>query len=140
MMNLAELKLKKIKNSKRKRKLDLEKLKENADSFRNYTEERLETTGTRWKGPNERWNEIRNILHKKAAERIGYKRKVRIRKPWITEEMIKKMDERRQAKKSKTEEGRKKYRALNNELRRITEKAFENWWDKESANLELLEK
>src|ERR1700761_8151060 len=140
MINLAELKLKKVMNSKRKRRLDLEKLKENADSFRKYIEERLETTGTRWKDPNEKWNEIRNILHKGAAERIGYKRKVRIRKPRITEEMIKKMDERRQAKKSKPEEGRKKYRALNNELRRITEKAFENWWDKECANLELLEK
>ena len=42
--------------------------------------------------------------------------------------MVSKMEERRQTKKVNTEEGRKKYRRLNNELRRITDKANENWW------------
>ena len=54
--------------------------------------------------------------------------------------MVSKMEERRQAKKINTKEGRKKYRRLNNELRRITDEAYENWWKEECASLELLER
>jgi hypothetical protein len=42
------------------------------------------------------------------------------RKPWITQEMISKMDERRRWKNVNTEEGRKNYRRLRNELKRAT--------------------
>ena len=54
--------------------------------------------------------------------------------------MIEKMEERREAKKLSTKEGRKKYKALNNELRRITERAFEVWWETECESLEWMEK
>jgi hypothetical protein len=42
------------------------------------------------------------------------------RKPWITKEMISKMDERRKWKKANTEESRKNYRKLKNESKRAT--------------------
>jgi type I site-specific restriction endonuclease len=45
------------------------------------------------------------------------------RKPWITQEMISKMDERRRWKNINTEEGRKNYRRLRNELKRATDNA-----------------
>ena len=38
------------------------------------------------------------------------------RKPWITQEMISKMDERRKWKNVNTEKGRKNYRRLRNDL------------------------
>jgi len=41
----------------------------------------------------------------------------RARKPWITQEMISKMDERRKWKNVNTEEGRKNYMRLRNELK-----------------------
>jgi hypothetical protein len=47
----------------------------------------------------------------------------RARKPWITQEMISKLDEQRKWKRVNTEEERKPYRRLNNELRRATDKA-----------------
>ena len=47
----------------------------------------------------------------------------RARKPWITQEMISKMDERRKWKNVNTEQGRRNYRRLRNELKRTTEKA-----------------
>jgi len=40
----------------------------------------------------------------------------------ITQEMISKMDERRKWKNVKTEEGRRNYRRLRNELKRATQK------------------
>jgi len=45
------------------------------------------------------------------------------RKPWVTQEMVSKIDERRKRKNVNTEEGRRKYRSLRNELKRATEKA-----------------
>jgi hypothetical protein len=45
------------------------------------------------------------------------------RKPWITQEMITKMEERRKWKTVNNEEGRKNYRRLRNELKRATDKA-----------------
>ena len=50
----------------------------------------------------------------------------RARKPWITQEMISKMDEQRNWKNVNTEEGRRNYRGLRNELKRATEKAKRN--------------
>jgi len=47
----------------------------------------------------------------------------RARKPWITQEMISKMDERRKWKNVNTEEGRKDYRRLRNELKSATDNA-----------------
>jgi len=47
----------------------------------------------------------------------------RTRKPWITQEMISEMDERRKWKNVNTEEGRKNYRRLRNELKRATDNA-----------------
>jgi len=45
----------------------------------------------------------------------------RERKPWITQEMISEMDERRKWKNVNTEEFRKNYRRLRNELKRATD-------------------
>jgi hypothetical protein len=44
------------------------------------------------------------------------------RKPWITQQMISKMDEQRKWKKLNNEEGRKNYRRLRNKLERSTGK------------------
>ena len=44
------------------------------------------------------------------------------------------MEERILTKKANTEEDRKKYRMLNNEIRRITDEAYQNWWIEECAN------
>jgi hypothetical protein len=45
------------------------------------------------------------------------------RKPWITQEMISKMDESRKWKNVITKEGRKNYRRLRNELKRAIDSA-----------------
>ena len=47
----------------------------------------------------------------------------RARKPWITQEMISKMGERRKWKNANNEEGRRNYRGLRKELKRATETA-----------------
>jgi len=47
--------------------------------------------------------------------------------------------ERRKWKSIHSEEGHKKYKSLNNRLRRTTNKAREKWWDEQCAELEKRE-
>jgi hypothetical protein len=54
----------------------------------------------------------------------------RARKPWITQKMVSKMNERRKWKNVNIEEGRKNYRRLRNELKRDTENAKMEYLDK----------
>ena len=58
-----------------------------------------------------------------AQTEIGYKKKEMTRKPWITKDMIMKMKERKEWKSKNAEEGKQRYRQLNNELRREVDKA-----------------
>ena len=50
------------------------------------------------------------------------------------------MEERRKMKRINTEEGKKKYRKLNNELRRETDLAKEKWWENECEELDMCAK
>ena len=50
------------------------------------------------------------------------------------------MGERRKWKSKRTEEGQVKYRQLNNELRRETEKARAEWWERECEEMEELDR
>jgi hypothetical protein len=53
----------------------------------------------------------------------------KVRKPWITQEMINQMNERRQWKNFNNEEGGKNYRRLRNELKRATDKSKKEYLD-----------
>jgi type I site-specific restriction endonuclease len=68
------------------------------------------------------WNNIKECMLDTISDLVGKVVK-RARKPWVTQEMIRKMDERRKWKNVNNEEGRRIYRRLRNEFRRATEKA-----------------
>jgi hypothetical protein len=68
------------------------------------------------------WNNIKECVLDTLSDLVGKVDK-RARKPWITQEMISKMDERRRWKNVNTEEGRKNYRRLRNKLKRATDNA-----------------
>ena len=89
---------------------------------------------------NERWNEVKSIIKKSAKKNIAHKKRQKARKPWVTTQMLDKMDLRRKWKNVNTIEGKKEYKRLNNELRRVTERAREQWWNDQCAELEKLDK
>ena len=66
---------------------------------------------------------------------IGYKGII-AKKPWVSDEMSSKMDKRIKWKNVITEEVKRKYKQLNNELRRETDKARE----RKVQNIEELDK
>ena len=56
---------------------------------------------------------------RQCQKNIGIIKQVRAKKLWIIGEMIDKMEKHRKWKSVNTEAGRRKYKQLNNELRRI---------------------
>lgn len=72
-------------------------------------------------------------IEKSAKKNIGHNKRKKAKKPWVNTEMLDKMDERRKWKNVNTIEGKKKYKKLNNGLRRETEKAREQWWDRHAC-------
>ena len=68
------------------------------------------------------WHNIKECVLNTLSDLVRKVEK-RARKPWITQEMIRKMDERRKWKNVNTEEGTKNYRRLRNELKSATDNA-----------------
>ena len=133
------VKFKKIKKAKKKLNWNLAALeKENGEHFIQEIENGIcsITADT----SEQLWNGIKELITKSAEENIGYVKKQAPKKPWITQEMIEKMDERRKWKTVNTEEGRKMYRKLNNLLRRETDKAKDKWLDEQCKEIEQLDK
>ena len=77
------------------------------------------------------------LIHPRTISDLVGEVEKRTRKPWITQEMISKMDERRKWKNVNTEKGRRNYRRLRNELKRATEKAKKEYL--ENACTEIME-
>jgi len=68
------------------------------------------------------WKNIKEYVVDTISDLDG-KVERRARKPWISQEMISEMNERRKWENVNTEEGRKNYRKLRNELKRATDNA-----------------
>ena len=67
---------------------------------------------------------------------IGKVKQKTIKKPWVTNDMIRKMEERRKWKNVNTNKGRQTYRKLNDDLKRQTKEARENWWKNQCDDIE----
>lgn len=116
--------------NKEKLKTKSKELEENIEA--NIREMEMATT-------EERWRELKETITREAMNTVGQQQGQEPRKPWITEDMIKEMEERRKWKHQKTEEAKKEYRRLNNKLRRTTKKAREKWWEEKCEELEELQ-
>ena len=127
--------LKRIQGRKPKRKWNLEKLAKSGNFADQLENEMTRETPT---AVEERWTALKEKILKTAEDQIGYQNKKTPKKPWITQEMIQAMDERRKWKHQTTEKAKKEYRRLNNELRRKTDKAREEWWSEQCSELERL--
>jgi hypothetical protein len=81
------------------------------------------------------WNHIKTTIVD-AAEKVVGRRKEKIKKPWITDDIVKLIEERKQYKNSKEEEGRKRYKAIRNEINRKARKAKEYWMEERCKEVE----
>ena len=130
-----------VKRGRRIKKWKLEGIKEKAVNFQTETlKELTKCNSTKDSSVEEDWKQFREAVKRSAEATIGYQTAKIAKKPWVSEKMIEKMEERRNYKNINTEVGKKKYRYLNNELRRETDKAREDWWSNECDELEQLDK
>ena len=90
--------------------------------MQNTLEEKLGAMGCDSGNVEVPWNNIKECVLDTLSDLVGNVEK-RARKPWITQKMISKMGERRKLKNAKTEEGRKNYRRMRNELKRAIDNA-----------------
>lgn len=140
VMAKFSVRLKRLQRAKKKKRWDTEKLGmwEKKEELRIAIEKKVKNG--EGKSVEERWTLLKNAVSTSAMEVIGLKRKNAPKKPWVTGEMIDKMEERRKWKNVGTKEGEKKYKQLNNELRRQTDKAREKWWEAECKELEDMDR
>jgi hypothetical protein len=107
---------------KEKTQWDLEKLYTQKQTVQDTLEGKLGAIKCDSGNDEVQWNNIKECVLDTLSDLVGKVEK-RARKPWITQKMISKMDERRKCKNVNTGEGRKNYRRLRNELKRATDNA-----------------
>src|SRR6478609_2942310 len=131
-------KLKKIPRRRQQKKWKLDSLVTKVELFRKDIEEEVQCfrQGT----TEERWENLKGVVMKSVEGNVGYLKGKVARKPWIMTAIMEKMQERRKWKNKNTEEGKRIYRRLNNELRRETDQARERWWKNECNELEELDR
>ena len=100
----------------------MEKLYAERQRVQNILEEKLGAIECESGNAEVQWKNIKECVLDTISDLVDKVEK-RAREPWITQEMISKMDERRKWKNVNTEEDRRNYRRLRNELKRATEKA-----------------
>ena len=123
----CRLKLKKLKRGKRTKRWDLEKLKEKEvrESFEECVTQGLSEKGER-NTVEEEWTLIKEDIVKAADEKIGRKTRS-ANNPWVTQEILDLIDERRKYKNAHDEEGKRQYRRLKNKVDKKCKAAKENW-------------
>src|ERR1700761_1974303 len=128
--------LKDIRKAKRMKRWNMEQLKKREKEFQQRVESKIVLDKGR--AVESRWIGFKTVVTEAAEKVIGHQKRKRIKKPWVTPEMIKKMEERRKFKRINTDEGRESYKRLNKELRRETDRAREIWWEGKCQELEDL--
>ena len=133
------VKLKKLKRRRKKLQWDRQKLEAKVESFQNKVNEKIRDTKLDDVSIKGRWRMLKNAVLEAAKTEVGYKMGTEARKPWVTDETIRKIDERRKWKNVSTDDGVKKYKQFNNELRRETDKSREDWWMDQCQTLDELD-
>ena len=135
----VRIKLKKLIKPKTEPKLDLAILLRNKDLQKRYELEvknRFDSLGEEnWDNVDQTWEAIRTITTETAQKLIPKKEK-QPRNKWITQDILKLMEERRKNK-GKNE---RKYTELNSKIKDKCAKAKEEWIDKQCKEIEQLEK
>ena len=106
----------------RRTQLHLQKLYIQRQRVQDTLEEKIGAIGCDRGNVEMQWKNIKEYVVDTVSVLDG-KVERRARKPWISQEMISKMNERRKWENVNTEEGRKNYRRLRKELKRATDSA-----------------
>ena len=132
----CRLKLKKLRKSHKIERWNLQNLKKNEvkKDYANYIESKLKNKNERF-SVEEEWKSLKKDILESADKNIG-KCKIVGRKPWITENILRLMDERRNNKNRKDEKSQSEYRRLRNQIKRECKLAKEEWINEKCNEIE----
>ena len=89
-------------------------------------------------GPEKRWKSLKEAMEAAARNSLGYQTNKK-KNPWITKEILGLIDERRSLKgKRNNENYNRRYKQLNNQIRREAIRAKEQWLEKRCKQIEAL--
>uniref|UniRef100_A0A8D8YBS6 Craniofacial development protein 2 n=1 Tax=Cacopsylla melanoneura TaxID=428564 RepID=A0A8D8YBS6_9HEMI len=129
-MKIRLLNKKTIKRTKKGKKYDNSKLKQNEIriQYQKKVKDKISSINTTDipSEPNGKWNLFKNTIKEAAITTIGLTENTP-RKPWIDESVIELIEERRKYKSGKTEEEKTKYKQLKNAVNRAAKTAKEKW-------------
>ncbi len=132
----CKLGFKKMRRREIREKFDLEVLRETRrrEEYQKEVTERL-SEHRKENSIEGEWKVLKESIIQAAKSKIGVEKRKR-KKPWMKEEILQLMEERRKYKQARDEEGKRKYRALRNEIRRECKKAKEEWINKRCEEIE----
>jgi maltooligosyltrehalose synthase len=134
----SELKYKNIKKKNNFKKWNLQKLKNDETKMEYDRKCRDSFLMTVTPGNNtieEKWKNIKQLL-KYRAEEILETREKEARKPWIIEEIIELMNEKRKYKNQNNIENQQNYKCIRNVIQRKAKKSKEKWLDNQCTVVE----
>ena len=142
VMIKVRLRLKRPHRTKQRVLWDKEALKncETVESFNKEINNALAKKCNQINDVESQWLRLKEGMMQEAIKTVGKRKEKFQKKPWVTEEMIEKLRERRWWKGIATEEGRRMYSRMNNTLRRETDKAKKKWFKDRCSENEELEK
>ena len=132
------IRLKRIRYPKIRRRINLEVLKETEGKEAYREEVTRQLSEEERPGVEGRWKGLKGTMEKAARSSLGYQSR-KIKNPWITKEILGLIDERRALKGQNTEESKKRYKQLNNQIRREALKAKEVWLESRCNQIEALD-
>ena len=98
--------MKKIERRTRQKKWNMDQLRTKEMQFRTGIEESIQEGSEMI--VERRGNRLKDTVMEKATEHVGYKKGKTAKKPWITSDMLDRMEERRRWKNVKTGQGKRK--------------------------------
>lgn len=130
-------KFKRLEKKKRKMRWDLQRLTDenNKNDFkqkieRGLTERQAEDSTDR------EWKIIKSVIKEAGKDTLLKINRKEGKKPWVTEEIIDLIDERKKHKNAKEEKGREEYRRIRNQINRKCKEAKEKWIEERCDEVE----
>ncbi|KAJ4437948.1 hypothetical protein ANN_13887 [Periplaneta americana] len=86
LIGAVDIRLKKIRGINMRKKLNMEKLKDEEDrrKFQAYFQEKAATLESTPENSNKYWTHLKSRIQTTVEKAIGYTEGVRIKKPWVT--------------------------------------------------------
>jgi hypothetical protein len=136
----TQIRLKRIRRTQRVRRINVKVSQDMMKAYREAVEQKCHEVVNQPMSVNEKWSELKSYVLEAAKETLGNAKRAEPVKPWVTQEMVTKMAERRKWKSQNTTHAKSTYRRLNSELCRETQMARVKWWSDQCEDLERYEK